>query len=207
MELCGGRATPSDSALHLTNAHGGRGRSQMGTGVLRMGGMVAASDPASPRPRSTFVTVLAGIGIVLAGLASFVGVIQNIIVWGLVRPTGQTAERWPTTTGHLPLLLLGLLMLFLVTLGTSVALLGRRPWARRVFIGLMALGIANEVGALVWRWTFTSGLPGATVDAPDLQTTTRIMELAVAVFATGRCVLFGWIIRKLASPAIRAEFS
>lgn len=93
-------------------------------------------------------------------------------------------------------LFLGLFLFFTITFTASIGLLRRKNWARLVFIGLMALGILwNVVGP----------------EDPDfVQNFSRmfmIMRIATAVLIIGLTVLFGWIIRKLSSPAVRAEFS
>ena len=113
---------------------------------------------------------------------------------------------------HVRLFFFAFLVLALTTLGSAVGLLRRRNGARRVFIAILALGILWNIGGLFFQQTMMSEMqafqpPGA---PQDIQQQMRGMMAATqvfsAIFALGFSVLFGWIIKRLMSPGIVAEF-
>jgi len=99
------------------------------------------------------------------------------------------------------------------TLCASIGLLLRHEWARIAFIGILVLGILWNIGGIVLQqWLMSSMLDFQNVRAPppELAATMQGMMIAIrvfsALFAIGVSVLFGWIIQKLRSPEIAAEF-
>ncbi len=183
-----------------------------------------------PAVKSTFVTVLAWIFIVLSGFATFISLMQNFMVGFMPRelfnaaPTDSTfAHVMPGGLrfmfAHLQLLVLIALLLCGLMLLSSIGLLRRRNWARLVFIGLLSAGILYNIAGLFLQQSmfssFSSSFPTDSAfrgDSAFQQTAQQFqqmmagMRVFMILFVIGFITLFGWIIAKLLSPAIRAEF-
>ena len=174
-----------------------------------------------PAPKSTFVTVVAWTFLVLSGFAAFIGILQNTMIWFLF-PRSQIHDAmnsqeiakntnifFRTFLGHTEFYFLAFFLVALFTFLTSVGLLRRREWARKAFIGLMALGILWNLGSCVMQ-LFMFGLHGPFPDEPQGGSEFRVMMVVMQVFtwvfAVALSVLFGWIINRLMSPNIVKEF-
>lgn len=144
--------------------------------------------------RSLFVTVVGSIFAGLAGLGTLIGLLQNAIIWAAAPLRGGD---W------LPLLIFpAVLLLNALGLSCSIGLLLRRNWARRGLIGLLVLGIAWMVVGPVLQWIALADAPAA----EGFGTMVLMIKIVSVVIAAAIAVTFGWIIRRLSSPAIRAEF-
>lgn len=179
----------------------------------------------APTIRSSFVTVLAWIFIMLSGLTSFIGILQNVMIQALFlpvmqqqalhgfTPTGMSAPlAWMPTL--MPWFFRAFLLLSLVTLTAAIGLLHRKNWARKLFIGLLALGIAYQLGGVAVQWwmfghmgDMVAQMPGAPprVDAvmQGMLTVMRVFGLMMALAFSG---LFAWLILRLRRADVRAEF-
>ncbi|MDR2710892.1 MAG: hypothetical protein LBB65_06145, partial [Burkholderiales bacterium] len=160
--------------------------------------------------RSTFVTVLAWIFIVLSGFYTLISIFQNIMIQTVFRSAGffDPASRSPPTPGtpaffkfmfdHIHWLFLFFLLLFAFMLICSIGLLKRRNWARLCFIGYLALGIVwNLAGLVIQFFMFSSMREEFAADSvqgvPDEMTLFFIFFFVMMViFAIGFSVLFGW---------------
>jgi hypothetical protein len=180
--------------------------------------------------RSIFVTVLAWIFIGLTGLATLVSLMQNLMLQLIFVPLMQ--QKHLDMTQNLPpglpvqmgwifhhffwffriFLLLSLSMLI-----TSIGLLLRKEWARKLFIGLMAFGIFYHIAGLFFQWWYMNAvfdhIPLPPNPKPDAAQVMQIMQgfmTVIRVFSVlmsiGMTILFGWIIKKLVSTPIRQEF-
>ena len=176
-------------------------------------------------PRTSFVTVVAWIYIAMSGLGVFVLVIE-LILFNTVIPLDQMHEAWmkaqrdlqfPAIFGwffdHLRFFFSVFLALALFKLISAIALLQRRNWARLVFIGIFALGILwNVVGTVLQQfsvsWVPTIPHPQNAPADFDLVMTAMMtwIRIVSAFFAIAFTVLFAWLIKKLLSPPIVAEF-
>ena len=169
--------------------------------------------------KSTFVTTLAWVFIVLSGLATLMSIAQNIMIQTMFNDSdfsGAVATQSPDVpaaasfmASHFKLFFASFLLLSTATLISSIGLLKRRNWARWVFIALMGLGIAWNVGGLVLQAVMFSSLPIPPVTPQDpvpFQSMFIGIMVFSAVFAIGFSVLFGWIIKRLVSQPIAAEF-
>ncbi len=177
-----------------------------------------------PAERSTFVTVLAWIFIVLSGFSTLMSIIQNIVM-SIVFPfarmqasieaakaRGDIPPGAEFMMGHIRMLFGAFLLLSAITLVASIGLLKRWNWARLVFIALMALGILWNIGSLFLQRLMLSGMPMMPENAaPEFRAPFEPMMLAMqivsAIFALAFCVLFAWIIKRLMSAAVRREFA
>jgi hypothetical protein len=170
--------------------------------------------------RSTFVTVVAWIFTVISGFMTMISILQNIMVQTMFdNPQMDEALRAAPPPGtppvvtfmasHFQLLFLVFLVFSAITLIASIGLLRRKNWARLLFIGLMALGIAWNLGGLVLQLTMFSAMQGSFANvqgAPDMKGFFIAMTVISVVMALGFSGLFGWIAKRLLSPAIVAEF-
>jgi len=168
--------------------------------------------------RSRFVTFIAWMFILLAGVACEWAVIQN-----------ATQSSWATLAGErgdLPWLTSLLLRyahwVFSCAIALSLAmmvcafgLLRRVEWARRVFIGLLMVAIGVDLAGLwlqqeVMHLLLDSALGQSSLPprAADLfggmVTVARLLAAAVTLVASAALV---GIIRRLMSPSVRQEFA
>jgi hypothetical protein len=171
--------------------------------------------------RSLFVTLTAWAFIVLAALATVSAVLQqataaslgvNAQLTGLVQPLPLVTGL---LMGYLPWVVGAGLVVSVATLVAAVGLLVRLDWARRVFIGLLAVAIVANLAGLWIQHEVMASLVSATLQRSPLPqqaadlfggfvTATRVMAVVVTL---AFCGLLGWIIRRLMSPAVRQEFA
>lgn len=172
--------------------------------------------------KSTFVTVLAWIFIVGAGFTTFISILQNIMI-NLMFPVEKMNEAFndPTTQEHIPLLFrflfsniriffFSFLAVSATTFTSAIGLLKRKNWARIIFIVLMSLGILWNIAGVIMQFSMFPSMP-IPEEAPDQFTTQfttmiTIVKIFTIVMAVGVSILFGWIIKKLASDKIKSEF-
>jgi hypothetical protein len=172
--------------------------------------------------RSTFVTVVAWIFIALSGFATLISALQNIMVWTMFsRPEMAEAMHAPPPgappfaafmLAHFHWFFLAFLLVCATTLVSSIGLLKRMNWARVVFVGLMLLGIAWNMGGLVFQFGMFDEMRREFADVPkaagvpDMRASMIAIEVVSVLFAVGFSVLFGWIAIRLLSREIKGEF-
>lgn len=160
--------------------------------------------------RSLFVTATGWLFILLGALASLFALVQKASVVSLLQGTAT-----PWLAPYAPWVVHAGVVLSLALLGCAVGLLLRLNWARRLFIGLIALAlVANLAGlglqqvllqSVVDHSLNAAALPPQTADVVgSFVTATRAMAVALTLTASG--VLL-WVIRRLMSPAVRQEFA
>ncbi|PYP50302.1 MAG: hypothetical protein DMD45_11635 [Gemmatimonadetes bacterium] len=138
--------------------------------------MAERRDPVVVPPRSAFVT----------GVGRGFSILYGIATMGLL--VGMATLDSVPGVPHWRLLMSTALIVDTGTLIAAIGLLRQRPWARPTFIVALcasivlgfAYGLATEAFAAV-RWAWIAGLLGS-------------------------ALLYGWIIAKLCSAPIRAEF-
>lgn len=174
----------------------------------------------STTTRSTFVTVVAWIFIVLSGIGTAISILQNIMIQTMFTgPEMERALQAPPPPGtppfatfmadHFQLFFAAFLIASVLMLASSIGLLKRKNWARLIVVGLMMLGIAWNLGGLVLQLTMFSSMQESFAKAPgapNMKSFMVAMAIFSALFALGMSVLFGWIIKRLLSPAVVAEF-
>ena len=174
------------------------------------------------QPRSTFVTVVAWIFIALSGMGTFVAILQNVMIYTVFRrpevaqamQASQPAGAPPIALfmlAHIQWFFMGFLILSIFMLVSAIGLLRRRNWARLCFIGMMVLAIVWQlVGVIVQIVMFSSMREQFAMQAapgmPDMSLFFIAASVFGALFAISFCVLFGWIIRRLVSAPVVAEF-
>ena len=175
--------------------------------------------PRALAPPSAFVTVLAWILIVLTGLCTLMLVFQNIMVHTLLAdpemqavmtqmPQGAPAPAMlQYMVGHMRAIAAVSLVLCIIALTCAIGLLQRRNWGRLGITGLLGLGIVYQLLSLGFAWFMWRDM-GASVgfDQAQFQELLHGMQLVSSFFALATCALFAWLIYKLRSPAVRAEF-
>ncbi len=94
--------------------------------------------------RSIFVTVTAWLFIALAVMASASVMLPNSAIGSLLPASVGVSKL---LVKYLPWIVAGGVLLSLATLASAIGLLLRLDWARRVFIGLVAVAlVANLLG-------------------------------------------------------------
>lgn len=191
-----------------------------------------SAPPPLPVRRSTFVSVLAWIFIGLSGFMTLMGILQNIMMQLVFVPTmRQQLAIQPSPPGMPPqaLWVFGhfewffrlFLLLALLHLVAAIGLLLRRNAGRLLFIGVMIFDSFYQLAGVALQWWVTGPMSHAMMKAPgmvgpstaDVVQVTRmmdgmmtVMQIFSMIMALGFIVLFGWIIKRLCSPAIRREF-
>jgi hypothetical protein len=182
--------------------------------------------PRTAPPAGGFVTVLGWISLAMATLGALYGAMQ--IVSGLMFPGDRYLRLLSGNEGALPslpplmqwiythTLWMGVLMvaLSLLLLLVSWALLKRREWGRKLFIALLVIGTLWQFASLFALPQLIEGtlamqagvLPQGQDMPPEIQAFMRgamWMGGAVSVVFAG---VHAWLIWKLCTPAIRAQF-
>ena len=172
--------------------------------------------------RSSFVTVLAWVFIILSSFATMISILQNIMVWTMFnQPEIANAMATPPlgappfmafVAGYFRWFFMLFLLVTVATLVSSIGLLKRLNWARLVFIGLMILGIVWNLGGLLIQFAMFDSMRGQFADAnkaagaPNMQAFMIAMEIVSVLFGIGFSVLWGWIAKRQLSREIKAEF-
>lgn len=171
--------------------------------------------------RSTFVTVLAWIFIALSGFGTFISILQNIMIQTVFNnpeldkafhSSSPDVPRFALfMMGHMQLLFLAFLLFSVFMLVSSIGLLRRWNWARLCFIGLMVLTIIWQLVGLGIQFSMFSSIREQVSNAsaqggPNMGAFVIVIGVVSILFALGFSVLFGWIVKKLVSAPIAAEF-
>jgi len=177
-----------------------------------------------PTERSTFVTVVAWILIAVSAFATLITLLQTILVFVVFPSAGMDMETGPLPSDmppgaaflfeHLEWLFVVSLIVSVATMASSIGLLRRRNWARLAVAGLMVLGIVWCLGGLLLQLAgmLAAHEQFASVDAalgegsPDMTVFFYFFAAVTVLVALGFALLFGWIAKRLLSPAIAAEF-
>jgi hypothetical protein len=173
--------------------------------------------------RSSFVTVLAWVFIVLSGFTTLIAIAQNIMISTMFSADQMEAAMHAAKgkqdippiaefmTSHFRLFFGAFLALSVVTLVSSIALLKRKNWARLMFICLMGLSIVWNIGGLFFQQAMFSSMPSPPTTAPpgfqaQFNSMAQTMMIFSAIMAIGFSILFAWIIKRLTSQKVRKEF-
>lgn len=168
------------------------------------------------QPQSGFVTAVGWTFVVLGTLLLCIAVVQNLLFaafapfqadiasWEVFPPSA----RWVLV--NLRWMLLANLALGVVTIAASIGLVRRREWARVVFVALMALGVAWNLGVAWLQYDFTSALQARVMATNPTDAGFSAFIILIRVlsfgFAATFCGLFGWIGYRLLQPDVGAEF-
>jgi hypothetical protein len=169
--------------------------------------------------RSTFVTRLAWIFIILAGFTTLISIVQTIMV-NVMFPIQQMTDSIENAPAqdmprvfrflfpHFRFFSFTLLVISAITFVSAIGLLRRKNWARIIFVVILALGIVWSLFCVVIQFTMFLVDPGFPPGPQSAQfhLMVNIIQVFTLLMAIGIGVLFGWIIRKLNSAPIKAEF-
>ena len=167
--------------------------------------------------RSTFVTVLAWVSIVLAGFATLIAVLQNVMLNAMGAfddmpfHHGPLEQQAPAAlhfmVEHVRLFFLSFFILSAGTLVSAVGLLKRKNWARPAFVGILSLGILwNVGGVLLQQFAFPSTEIVAPEPPPGFKDAQALMFVFTTAIPLGLSLLFAWLIWRLLSRQVGAEF-
>ena len=173
--------------------------------------------------RSLFVTVTAWVFILLGLAAALSALTQAASLAALLPRTPVVGDAPAPALGglsglmlaYLPWVLIGALLLSAATVASAVGLLLRQDWARRLFIGLLAVAIGMNVLGLWMQYEMVQAVVDATLGKSALPaqfvdvfggfvTAARVMA---GMMTLGVCLLLVWIIRRLTSSGVRQEFA
>ncbi len=163
--------------------------------------------------RSIFVTVVGWIFIVFSGLFLLEAVMFMFMPFEKFLPKMPAQPGVPAPD---PAMLNGIMHGTFFVLGalsawvllSSIGLVMRKNWARISFIVLMVLdlifcGLYLVFGIASIVFTSHTALPG---QPPEMAGFVRSMMVVVVVFCAVFAVLYGWILYKLNTAKIKAEF-
>src|SRR5687768_11873504 len=167
--------------------------------------------------RSTFVTVLGWILVALSALALLSSLVQGVLLEATARELleAQPADLQPPGE-FLYGMFRGISLINVVLTGlltyAAYAFLRRRNWARRTFLVLFAIGLAGNVMTVLMFGTMSGLASLVASEGPsplpaEAGSLFKGMFSVWAVCAIGTAVLLGWLIKRLRSPAVRAEFN
>lgn len=172
-------------------------------------------------PRSGFVTVTAWIFIILAGFMVLSSLLQLVLI-SYVYPATHMQQAMQDTiheqaqnlpmisryiTEHLRLFNVLFLILSVSMFIISIAVLKRKNWGRVTFVVLLAIGIIWELINLVSGISMFGHVPHVPANMPpEFKSMQSVMLIFSAILAAVLCVLFAWIIKRLLSAKIKAEF-
>lgn len=173
-------------------------------------------------PRSSFVSGLAWLSIVVCGFAVVGFGLQALMLQFWIPPDMLDPVRLsggaplPPSSywvlSHLKGIIFGVLAMSVLGLWASIDLLRRRDWARWFFVATLALGALANAASLFFLGDLmpsAEGMLGPDVP-PDLAAQVasfqRGMLVASVVTALVFVVVHAWIIWKLVTPPIRDEF-
>ncbi len=166
------------------------------------------SAATSPNPAS-FVRILGIVFICLSGFA-IVFLLANIFVFNTaVTPQALQAfflgwqqmvmpEVVVFLQRHLLKILYVLLAYSVFLLVAALAFLRRKNWARMVWIATLTLSILGKLGQLLMIFSAQLLDPASNGS--------QALLITASVFALLTCLLFGWLILRLLSEQIQAEF-
>lgn len=173
----------------------------------------------APAPQSSFVTALAWTSIIVSAFGTFVTFVQTLLIHVLFSddivqqlrvdaPGDPLAQAMATWIPRFPMLFGLMFVVSAISLVASIGLLKRVEWARKLFIALLVLGIAWNVGALFVQQHVIAMMPvvPAEAGAPAVEDFIRVIRIVSGVMTLVLSVLLGWLAKKLMAPAIVAEF-
>jgi hypothetical protein len=137
-------------------------------------GKTMENQAIEPPPRSTLVTAIAWVLIVMTGFSTALSLLETMII-----------NTMPVVSGQ-DLVVQAFLAISATSFVAAVGLLRRKNWARLITVGILGLGFLWSLGSIVTQQIMFSSIGIAT--------------------AIGLSVLCAWLIKRLLSGPVRAEF-
>jgi len=181
----------------------------------------------APASRSSFVSVVAWVFIVLAGFATFISLLQNLMVTLMPHDLFNAPLQDTSLTrvmpgaprlmfAHFRLLVAVMLILCIVTLTAAIGLLRRRNWARVLFIVRLGLGVVYNIAAIFLQQSMFSSMNAFNAHLQtdstfrsvnqDFAHMMQAMRVFMIVFSLAFAGMFAWIMFRLMSHEVRVEF-
>lgn len=176
-------------------------------------------------PRSTFVSVVGWIFLAFASLGVVMGLLQNLMLHTVFpadvferladMPSAPGMPPFlPAMFAHFKLIAALALGLSVLKLVASAGLLQRRDWARWLFIGLLGFGILSSLGGIALQAWVTMGMheqfsmlqQSRPEGMPDMTAILVTISVFSALLSLGFVALYAWIIKRLLSAPVAAEF-
>jgi hypothetical protein len=164
--------------------------------------------------KSIFVDVLGWIMIILSAGALIISIGQNIIINFVFNDNTFAPGMSNGTDGlassifqNMRIILAVFALIILYALIISIAFLKRKEWGRVGLILLFGLIIMYNVASLIMQWTIINNVE---TESPPFNSDFEKMATAIkaftAILVIGLSVLLGWLIKKISSKKIAAEF-
>jgi hypothetical protein len=176
---------------------------------------VSAKPPARPTPRSSFVTVTAWLGIGTSACAAPIALVQTLMVGTLSQEIrtaldSEALAQLPASMRylleHTKLVSQVFLLFSALTLVASVGLLRRRNWGRLAVMALLAVLIVQQLALFALQLSMGGALGGPGETPRELGAALLLLQVAGGVLTVLQVGVCAWMIWKLETPAIRAEF-
>lgn len=179
------------------------------------------AEETGEKQRSTFITVVAWIFIVITGFGTLMTLLQNIMI-ATIFPMAEMQEAMTHQEefqdmpffakfmfNHFQLYFLFMFFLTATTLASAIGLLKRKQWARKAFIVVLGFGIVFVVFGFVVQLLFDPMANGMAQEQLQAEFTRMmtIMKVFMFIITAGITGLFSWIIKKLVSKDIVGEFA
>lgn len=182
---------------------------------------MSSPTPTAPAQRSSFVTSLAWLMIVPSVLGVLITTLQNVMITTvmpmdqMMLPSELEAEQMPAFAvfmfEHMRTLLAAFWLMTVVSLASGIGLLKRKEWARLAVIALLALSILMNLGGLYVQQSFLSSVPAIVNTPPEFREQFDGMAAAMwnvsIAMALGFSAVSAWLIWRLASESVKAEFA
>ena len=181
----------------------------------------------TPPARSGFVTVLGAVSLGLAAIGVCSGLVQAAALWlapddllsqllaGLRggwadAPSLPASLTW--SLDHLAALNTVGTLLSALLLAVSWGLLMRHNWGRIGFIAFLLLGVLVNLAGLLLMWQMQQWILALNTSLGDPALEAQMRSFGMATMALAAvctlllAVLHVWLVRRLCTPAVRAEF-
>ena len=171
--------------------------------------------------RSLFVSVTAWVFILFGLTASVLSVVQGASIASLLPGFNMNVYVKPLQgltkmlAGHLAWVAAVALALSLGTLVAAAGLLLRLEWARRAFIGAVALAIVANLAGVWLQQELLQALIDHTLSRAPLPREAAgvfggfaaVARVAAVTLSIGTCLTLAWIIARLNTQTVRQEFA
>ena len=163
-----------------------------------------------PSKNASFINTLAWLLIIISGFGLLISLLQNLMVYlipGFTEPMNSSnPDGLDYLFSHIKLIVGFFGLAVLCTFISSIGLLKRKNWARISLIYLFAFWMLWTIITPTAQWFyFFEGAPlSFSFTFEDLLSI--VLTAFLAIIVIGLVFLFGWLIKKLSSQPIKAEF-
>ncbi|HEV8332183.1 MAG TPA: hypothetical protein VGQ22_12235 [Steroidobacteraceae bacterium] len=170
---------------------------------------------ASDSKAANFVTALGWILVAFMGFGVVMALMQNVMINFMLPLINEQARTQPGQMPAAVVILFRVVAAFVLCVSAFLlwaawAFLKRRNWARQTWVVIFALNAASSaftVLVFVGMGFFTRmPVPQSGGIPPGFTTAFRAMGIVMGIVSIGFIVLFVWLIKRLRSPDVRAEF-